>query len=136
MTQDLETFLNHYMTTALWCTDDDDEAEPLDTNYGPDDIEPDSAEEMRRDCEAFLWIASGLIEAAEAHPKWEDTGNCGAFAQAAHDFWLTRNGHGVGFWETPDWPEEMGDVLSTISYRFGEAHLYVGDDGGLYHFRG
>jgi len=34
-------------------------------------------------------------------------------AQAGHDFWLTRNGHGAGFWDG-DWPE-TGDALTEAS---------------------
>lgn len=56
----------------------------------------------------------------------------GRFQQAGHDFWLTRNRHGAGFWEVSYWPKEVGDVLTKTAHEFGEISLYVGDDGLLY----
>ena len=41
-------------------------------------------------------------------------------AQAGHDFWLTRNGHGAGFWDG-DWPK-YGDMFTKIAESFGEAN--------------
>ena len=46
--------------------------------------------------------------------------------QCGHDFWLTRQHHEAGF------PErnlgEVGDRLTEAADKFGEVHLYVGDD--------
>jgi hypothetical protein len=39
-------------------------------------------------------------------------------ARAGHDFWLTRNGHGAGFWDG-DWPT-YGDLLTKVAHGFGE----------------
>ena len=39
---------------------------------------------------------------------------------AGHDFWLTRNGHGAGFWDG-DWPA-YGDMFTAISKGYGEVH--------------
>ncbi|QNP78372.1 hypothetical protein [Agrobacterium tumefaciens] len=52
-------------------------------------------------------------------------------AMAGHDFWLTRCGHGAGFWDG-DWPEPAASVLTTASEEFGNVDLYVGDDGQIY----
>jgi hypothetical protein len=52
-----------------------------------------------------------------------------------HDFWLTRNGHGAGFWDG-DWPKEAGDRLTKACEEFGEFDLYIGDDGMIYGQRG
>ena len=49
----------------------------------------------------------------------------------AHDFWLTRQGHGAGFWDGV-YPDEIGDKLTEISNDFRELYIYVGDDGQLY----
>ena len=38
--------------------------------------------------------------------------------QAGHDFWLTRNGHGAGFWDG-DWIT-YGDMFTKISECYGE----------------
>jgi hypothetical protein len=47
-----------------------------------------------------------------------------------HDFLLTRNGHGVGFWDRGY--GERGDWLSKQSHPYGTWDLYVGDDGELH----
>ena len=39
--------------------------------------------------------------------------------QAGHDFWLTRNRHGAGFWDG-DWPI-YGDMFTKIAEGYGEA---------------
>ena len=51
--------------------------------------------------------------------------------QAGHDLWLTRNGHGAGFWDG-DWPEDFGDRLTAAAKALGECWAYVGDDGLVY----
>ena len=42
--------------------------------------------------------------------------------EAAHDFWYTRNGHGVGFWDG-DW-ETYGDMFTKIAEGYGETNSY------------
>ena len=52
--------------------------------------------------------------------------------QAGHDFWLTRNGHGAGFWDG-DWPKH-GDMFTKISECYGSVDPYFEDArhcGGL-----
>lgn len=39
-------------------------------------------------------------------------------ARAGHDFWLTRNGHGAGFWDG-DWPT-YGEMFTKIAQGYGE----------------
>lgn len=50
--------------------------------------------------------------------------------QVGHDFCLTRNRHGVGFWDRG--LGELGDRLTDASHTYGEQSGYVGDDGLLY----
>jgi hypothetical protein len=49
----------------------------------------------------------------------------GEEARAGHDFWLTRNGHGAGFWDG-DWPEH-GDMFTKIAQGYGEAYSVFED---------
>ena len=43
--------------------------------------------------------------------------------QAGHDFWLTRNGHGAGFWDRPElYGKNYADMFTTISKHFGEVY--------------
>jgi hypothetical protein len=56
---------------------------------------------------------------------------CGlSAAQVGHDFWLTRNGHGAGFWDRGI--GDYGDALTEHAHSFGASDVYVGDDGRLY----
>lgn len=53
----------------------------------------------------------------------------------AHDFWLTRNGHGSGFWDSPVW-REYKDLLTEKSRKMGQHESYLGDDGLIYFLGG
>jgi hypothetical protein len=44
-----------------------------------------------------------------------------------HDFALTRNGHGAGFWDRG--LGELGDRLTTAAKVYGESSVYVNDGG-------
>lgn len=121
LAENIDGMILQYIITALWSTNDnsrDDGGDPLDKNYGPEDLAPECFERMAADCRAFY--AANAIDIGDR------------FTDAGHDFWLTRNGHGAGFWETPDWPEEAGQRLTAACKAFREVYLYVGDDGLIY----
>jgi hypothetical protein len=50
--------------------------------------------------------------------------------QIAHDFWLTRNGHGAGFWDRG--LGKLGEELTIAAESFGSLDLYTGDNGEIY----
>lgn len=55
--------------------------------------------------------------------------------QAGHDFWLSRNGHGAGFWDRD--PPEYGHEhnlgrLQGIAESFGEYHAF--DETGTHQY--
>jgi hypothetical protein len=53
--------------------------------------------------------------------------------QAAHDMWLTRNGHGTGFWDRPEvWGVDGADTLTRCARSMGSVDVSVGDDGLIY----
>jgi len=113
---DLDAFFDAYVTTALWAeTDNADESggSPLDANYGPGDIAKASLKKMRKDTDGFAKENAALILGREE--------------LAGHDFWLTRNGHGAGFWDG-DWPKRDGEILTKASKAYGGSYIYVGDD--------
>jgi hypothetical protein len=116
----LDTFTQAYIEAALFTSTDDDGA-PLDDRFGIDDIAPETLATMVADCDRFT--TDHFDDIADDYPR------------AGHDFWLTRNGHGAGFWDG-DWPDEVGDRLTQASKAFGEYDLYVGDDGRIYGYPG
>lgn len=115
-----ESVLESYLSTALWSTQGFDEegndTGPLDDDYGTTDFNEKALKEARNDLENFFEMAEGLLDDGDDE-------------KAAHDFWLTRNGHGAGFGDG-DW--EHGDELTKISKTFGSVDIYVGDDNELY----
>jgi len=113
----MNSFLNAYLVTALWSSIDEKD-NPLDDNYSIDDFSEKALKQADKDCDLFIEKAGDLLDG------FDDT-NIG------HDFWLTRNGHGAGFWDG-DYPDDIGDKLTEIADKFRELHIYVGDDGKLY----
>jgi len=117
----LGKFTTQYIATALWSSTDEstpEGGEPLDKNYTIDDLSFEALEQAREDCRRFLEMSGDVVYTYDTD-------------QAGHDFWLTRNGHGAGFWDG-DYLEEDGKLLTEISKIFGECYLYVGDDGKLH----
>ena len=104
----IDEFTKQYIITALWASDDQ-KGDPLRWTYGSDDLPPETLAIMVADCEQFQEQTAGMIE----HD----------LSGAGHNFWLTRNGHGAGFWDG-DWPEH-GDILTIIASACGKRHLYV-----------
>ena len=116
----MDRFTIAYTEAALWSStdnSDDSGGNPLDDNYGIDDLAPETIQSIIEDCQAFQ------------NEHFEDIAN--DLERAGHDFWLTRNGHGAGFWDG-DWDEEIGDRLTKASDAYGSVDLYVGDDGRIY----
>lgn len=91
------------------------EEPPLEDNYSITDLSPETLTAMVADCARFQ-AENDISERSDE--------------LAGHDFWLTRNGHGAGFWDG-DW-EGSGDTLTAASKEYGSFDLYVGDDGRLY----
>ena len=136
---ELDQFVNHYIAAALFTSSDDSDSEYeyLDANYGPEDIEHESLATIRVECAQFLdayaaHIKSGCLRADKVLGDRVYT----AFELAGHDFWLTRCGHGCGFWEDDRWTESIGEVLTEASQSAGARDLYIGDDGGIYYGEG
>ena len=110
-------FLDAYIAVALWSSTDDS-GTPFDETYTTGDLSGDLMDQMIEDCAAFIAKADLSDE---------------RFTQAGHDFWLTRNGHGVGFWARPEvYGEEKAQELTALAESFGPVDLYVGDDGRIY----
>lgn len=129
--QPLDPFTRAYIEAALWSTTDNaDESggEPLDANYTTKDIAPETLAQMIEDCKEFQAAHADLIAAGSLHANNQWT----AEEYAGHDFWLTREGHGAGFWDGA-WPEPAATTLTDAAHAYGSFDLYVGDDGQIHH---
>ena len=110
-------FLDAYISAAFWSSSDDND-KPLEETYTSGDISGELMDQMIEDCGNFLAKAGLPAE---------------KMVQAGHDFWLTRNGHGSGFWDRPEfYGVEKAQKLTTLAQSFGSADLYIGDDGRIY----
>ncbi len=136
----LATFRNAYIEAIVF-TEEDQIKESYEEEFGDKESdEPgftteldvsaehfhaDTVAKIATDCEDFLRKAvnAGLLDPCDEHEM----------SQAGHDFWLTRNGHGVGFWESGrGWKKKQGKELTDLSKTYPETNLYRGDDGQFY----
>ena len=118
----LNNFTEAYLVAALWSSNDDD-GEPLDNNYSLSNIDVRTLTNVAIECEKFQLDNFPLLEQAYKKPGYTDE-------QAGHDFWLTRNGHGTGFWDRD--LGDVGDLLTKKCKEQGSSDCYVGDDGQIY----
>ncbi len=112
-------FLRGYTDALLWSSTDEVDGETVNLDGFPTTTQLD--DRCRADCLKFFTGNRGDIYlAAQAY------GTDDGFASAGHDFALTRNGHGAGFWDG-DLPKDLGDRLTTAAREAGECSLYVND---------
>lgn len=113
------------LTALLWSSTDDDGA-------SLDDAEP-SAElcaVVSRDWQRFITAAEAAGFDAEQHRTGAiNSAEGNATDYAAHDFILTRNRHGAGFWDG-GWAAPWGDRLTKLAHQFGELELYRDPETG------
>lgn len=115
----LDQFTMAYVECALWSSTTGD-GTPLDSIGA--EVSLEALERMEADCTKFQETNAALLEQASEYQSVSHQG---------HDFWLTRNGHGAGFWDG-DYPDPLGAALTEASKVYGECDLYVGDDGAIY----
>jgi hypothetical protein len=108
-----------YLETALWSSVDDNGI-PLDRDYSINDFDPDGLKCQELELNSFL-------SQAERLPDLYD--HCD-ITDLAHDFWLTRNRHGAGFWDG-DYPDHIGRELTKLSHTFREVGVFVNSDDSL-----
>lgn len=119
--------LNHVLKGYLECAEWADKPEGSNARFTKSSIE-----KARADCAEFI---------AACGPLFYQAINCDGYSaqQFGHDFWLTRCGHGVGFWDRDalsekalqNWyaldrggkqylingrGESLGDYLSAVAY--------------------
>jgi hypothetical protein len=129
----LERFTQSCITAALGSSLDDD-GNPLYSNYDESDITPETLAQMKADCRTFYDANKAHIhcDGAPMAEFWDGSSESERqAAMAGHDFWLTRCGHGAGFWDG-DWPEPAASALDAASEKAGNIDLYIGDDGLIY----
>lgn len=122
---EVDEFTWAYIEAALWSSNDESDEQggyPIDQNYGPENLDDAALQQMIADCAKFQEANAADIATWGQADGWKET-TANADAQAGHDFWLTRNGHGVGFWES-EWGEP-GQRLDKAANACASCSLYV-----------
>ena len=110
---DINEFVSGYIDAATWTEEEE---------LGRDaDWSEEGLADMKKDATAFYTKAEELLNSVDGEH---------GLAGHGHDFWLTRNGHGAGFWDRGY--GDAGEELSELAKEFGEANIYMGDDNMIY----
>jgi len=113
MTREQTVFIDSFFEALFWS-----EGEAFyDLIYT--DLEYGDAEELISDCLGFLSEASTLLARTAM-----------TFESAGHNFLLTRNGHGAGFWDRG--LGDIGDKLTGMAHNYGTIGLELGNNGRVY----
>jgi hypothetical protein len=112
------------LATLLWSSTDDND-QPLDS--GIHEPSPELIARLEADWERFQDAIQDRM------PDFDPDEHCltGDLGQMEHDFILTRNRHGCGFWEESDWEAPYGDQLTAICHEMGEIEPYVMENGKI-----
>lgn len=120
----LDDFTRGYIEAMFFTetgTGDDGEMEHVTL----DDLAPETWAKLEADCRAFQEAnADDLAEACDtvAAEGYD-------MEAAGRDYWYSRNGHGVGYWDRQ--LGAIGDKLHAVA-KHHAVDLYLGDDGRLY----
>ena len=117
-----DIFIQAFFACALWATTDNADrmgGVSLDNNFSEYDFDPVTRAKLTIDCDAFMDAQSVNLT------DYPDN-------SAGNDFFLSRNGHGAGFFDRDYGTKEQCKALQEAARSFGEANIYVGDDGKLY----
>jgi hypothetical protein len=114
-------FVDAYLEAALW-TAIDEAGNPL-RNFSLDDFSQEAVDQAIEDCDRFVTEnrkdleIHGITSEIKAHH--------------GHDFWLTRNGHGAGYWDR-GYDQEVGDRLTAAAEAYGQEDVERSSNGQLY----
>jgi len=111
-----DAFLMAYVECMLWSSQSDCESSVTD-EHSFMDLSDEANKQVVDDCNDFQESFGELMVGLDA-------------SQCGHDFWLTRNGHGAGFWDRGY--GEVGKKLTEASKAYGECYPYVSYDGLIY----
>lgn len=122
------TAADHAIFALLWSSYDGDH-DGLESF----DPSPELIARITADWESFREKAEALgFDAEEHRAEMIDRSQGDEWDYAAHDFILTRNHHGAGFWDSGRWHEPWDRRLTDLAHTYGETSCYVGDDSLIY----
>lgn len=130
---DIDNIVSSYLEAVLFTERDNEETiDDDDPEYDEDSDnvrypfndknEDDFSDDAKK--QAYYEIAWFIDSAGSAIDDITDE-------SIGHDIWLTRNGHGAGFWDK-GYDSDIEEVLEQLSKELGSTDAYVGDDGKIY----
>ena len=142
----MDNFVASYLETALWsstvilpCLEEDldsdgcmdvpddhplydvTENDPIDKHFSIYDCTDELVKTSTEDCMLF-------IDRMEKECLWDKALEYCDEDRIAHDFWLTRNGHGCGFWDG-DYGDIGDEITELVRREFNEVNLCVTEEG-------
>ena len=110
---------NAYLQCALWCSEEN--GEYLDKNFGIDDIDENT----------FVYTIDHILGfltefSVGDRMQWDIDA-----ATIGHCLWLSESGHGSGFFDQENLPQEWQDKLQEKAEQNGESWLYITDDNRI-----
>lgn len=131
----LDYFTQAYIE-ALFFTEQEQLDEDASLNHGDalgvsvDDLAPETLKRIVEDCANFQLLNKVALNSVMRSPSYDETDQGYGLRNAGHDFWLSRNGHGTGFWDRN--LGKAGELLTNAANAFKELNPYLGDDGQVY----
>ena len=113
---DIKVFTKDYLETAAWVTAE------LDENQ---EFTEEAKGQAEDDCLKFIQAVRKEFGVVKGMELLATTANDLTYL-APHDFFLTRNGHGTGFWDKPEFygGQENADRLTKICEEMGSIECY------------
>lgn len=114
----LTDFVDGYIDCALWCgviaeVEEGDTGHSIDEHY-VDQLSAEALETLEADAVDFFNAHQDILEPYDK-------------SRAGQDFWLTRNGHGAGFWDGGYSSPEY-QTLTMDAKAYGSCDLYLVQD--------
>lgn len=105
---------------------------PLDANFAVSDFDKESLSKLHQRFQAFVSKAEAEITKIKGS-DWSSiddfyTGSGFGGFYLEHDYIMTVNGHGCGFWEKHDWEPEVGKILTDLARQEKELHCTAGSE--------
>ncbi|UTN92852.1 hypothetical protein SEA_BENCH_134 [Mycobacterium Phage Bench] len=130
---DINAMVEGYLDAQLWAGLDyrEEGSEPVhyDENYSREDIAEDYVAAVRAELTEVVaqhpLAVRMYLNARNVRLDWEGSEWSSAFG---HDFYLTREGHGAGFWDRG--LGELGEYLTGIAKSYGSAETLHDNGNG------
>lgn len=126
-----EDFIKGYLDCAAWLAVDAEKWEAVE-GLDASDFTKAARAQAARECKGFLGCLEKLgldLDSVDASGTDRDGRKWSSYEMHGHDFFLTRNHHGMGYWDRDYGP--LGDELTKAAHTFGESTAILSRRGKL-----